>query len=85
MLSKKILLRKPETGMAVLALALLVAVIASMSSVVNYVNAQSEALAGLVQIGETYMILGRSATSLINSQIDGELANRLSEINQVFP
>ncbi|MEM1510030.1 MAG: hypothetical protein QW096_09225 [Thermofilaceae archaeon] len=47
MLSQKILLRKPGTGMAVLALALLVAIITSMNSVVNYINARSEALVGL--------------------------------------
>jgi ABC-type lipoprotein release transport system permease subunit len=88
MLNPKLLLRKPGTPMAILAIALLAAIIASMNSIVNYVNAQSEALASLVQIGETYTILSQNATSITESQIDAELAKRLSEvagINQMFP
>lgn len=74
--------------MAILAIALLVAVIASMNSVVNYVNAQSEALASLVQIGETYLVLSGNATAPTDSHINAELANRLTEIaeiSQAFP
>ncbi|MBS7634803.1 hypothetical protein KEJ34_04825 [Candidatus Bathyarchaeota archaeon] len=74
-----IFLKKHGTASAVLALALLVATIASMNSVINYVNAQSETLAGLVHIGETYIILSRNATAPTDSQIGAELANRLSE------
>ena len=88
MLSQKILLRKPGTGMAILALALLVAIITSMNSVVNYINVRSEALAGLVQIGETYLILAKNAVALTNSQVDMEISRRLteaSEVNQAFP
>gem|GEM_PF-5608604 len=44
-------LRKPGKGMAILALALLVAITTSTNSVINYINARSEVLAGLVQIG----------------------------------
>ncbi|MBS7627730.1 FtsX-like permease family protein [Candidatus Bathyarchaeota archaeon] len=88
MLSEKLLLRRPGTVSAILALALLVAIIASMNSVINYVNAQSEALAGLVRIGETYIILSRNATALTDSHIDARLANclyEIDEISQAFP
>ncbi|MCX8178149.1 MAG: ABC transporter permease [Candidatus Bathyarchaeota archaeon] len=84
----KVLLKKPGTKSAILAIALLVAIIASMNSVVNYVSAQSEALASLVQAGETYIILNRNATAPTNSQINMETARRLSEnteINMAFP
>ncbi|MEM4983094.1 MAG: hypothetical protein QXK73_05845, partial [Candidatus Bathyarchaeia archaeon] len=88
MLSQKILLRKPGTGMAILALALLLAIITSMNSIVNYINVRSEALVGLVQIGETYLILGKNAVALTNSQVDMEISRRLteaSEVDQAFP
>ncbi|MEM3549534.1 MAG: FtsX-like permease family protein [Candidatus Bathyarchaeia archaeon] len=88
MLREKLLLRKRGTTSTILALALLAAIIASMNSVVNYFNAQSEALAGLVQIGETYLIINNSATAPTNSKIEMETAKHLSEIaevNQAFP
>ncbi|MEM3551362.1 MAG: ABC transporter permease [Candidatus Bathyarchaeia archaeon] len=88
MLTETLLLRKRGTTSAILALALLVAIIASMNSVINYFNAQSEALAGLVRVGETYIMISRNATAPTNSQIEMDTAKHLSEIaeiSQAFP
>jgi len=84
----KIFLRGHRTVSAILALALLVAIVSSMHSIINYINNRSEALAGLVRIGETYLLMSRDAESIVDSQVDAGLAEsliKLSEVNWVFP
>ncbi|MEM4727333.1 MAG: FtsX-like permease family protein [Candidatus Bathyarchaeia archaeon] len=81
------LFRRRGVGSAILAIGFIVAIEASMISTLNHVNAQSEALAGLVQIGETYIIIGRGSMSITDSWIDAELASCLreaAEVEQIF-
>jgi len=84
----KIFLRGHRTISAILALALLVAIVSSMHSIINYINERSEALVSLVQIGETYLLMNRDAESIVDSQVDADLAESLikfSEVKWVFP
>ncbi|MEM2894159.1 MAG: FtsX-like permease family protein [Candidatus Bathyarchaeia archaeon] len=86
-MSQRMLFRRRGVGSAILAIGFIVAIEASMISTLNHVNAQSEALAGLVQIGETYIIIGRGSMSITDSRIDAELASCLreaAEVEQIF-
>lgn len=82
------LFRKRGVSSAILAIGFIVAIEASMLSVLNYVTAQSEALAGLVQVGETYIIMSRGYMSITDSRIASQLASRLKEaieVERIFP
>ncbi len=83
----KMLLRKGGTASAVLSIALLVAIIASMNSIVNYIGFQTQVLSRLVNPGKTYIILSQNSTSITDSLIDAELASRLVEVEvrHAFP
>jgi len=52
-LAYKMLLRKRGAALSILAMALLVAVLASMNSIINYINLQAQTLGGLVSPGGT--------------------------------
>ena len=82
-LSFKMLFRKRGTASAILAVALLVAILASMNAALNYINSQAETLGELVNLGGTYLILSRNSTSTTNSSINAELATRLSNLTYV--
>jgi len=79
----KTLFRKKGTISSILAIALLVALIASMNSIVSYFNSQTEALVGLPKIGGTYLILGENYTSIAEDEIDAELTNQLNSIPEI--
>jgi len=82
------LFRKGGTASAILAVALLVAILASMNSMVNHINSQAEALEGLVGVGGTHLVLNRDSSSLADSRIDAQLADRLrndDSIKTVMP
>jgi len=59
----KMLFRKGVSVQSILAIALLVAVIASTDAIVNYLNLQSETIAGLVNPRGTYLILSSNSTA----------------------
>lgn len=82
------LFRKGQTFSAILAVTLLVAVPASVSSAVNHVNLQTEALASFVNIRGTYLLLSGNSTHLTDSRIDADLARQLEEnadVKRVLP
>ena len=79
----KTLFRKEGTASAILAVALLVAILASMSSIVNHINFQTEALGKVPTIGEAYFILSNSSTSITDSQVDTKLASLLDDVADV--
>jgi len=58
-LSFKMFLRRGVAASSVLAIALLVAIVSSTNAVVDYLNFQSETLAGLVGPHGTYLVLRR--------------------------
>jgi len=82
-LSYKMLLRREGTTSAILAVALLVAILASMSSIVNHINSQTEALGRIPEVGEAYLILSKNSNTMIDSQIDAKLANLVSDATDV--
>jgi ABC-type lipoprotein release transport system permease subunit len=79
----KMLLRKGVAAQSILAIALLVAIIASTNSIVNFLNLQSEILAGLVSPRGTYLILSSNSTAITNSQLPVDLTAKLSNLSFV--
>jgi len=82
------LLRRGVVARSILAIALLVAVLASANSIVNYLNLRSEALAGFVNPRGTYLILSSNSTALTDSELPLDIAARLRSlgyVKNVFP
>jgi len=77
------LFRKGGTTSAILAVALLVAILASMNSIANHINWQTKVLGGYVNLGGTFLILSRSSTSITDSKIDAELTSLFNNITDV--
>jgi ABC-type lipoprotein release transport system permease subunit len=87
-LSFKIFIRKSGTAQSIIAIALLVAIISSANSIVNYLNLQSETIAGLVNPRGTYLILSSNSTALTDSKLPADLSakiSNLSYVKNVFP
>jgi ABC-type lipoprotein release transport system permease subunit len=87
-LSFKIFIRKSGTAQSIIAIALLVAIISSANAIVNYLNLQSETIAGLVNPRGTYLILSTNSTALTDSRLPSELSakiSNLSYVKNVFP
>jgi len=74
------LLRKRGTVESMLAIALIVAILASITSVVNSVNSQAETMGKLLNVGETFLILSNNSTSITDSKVDTELASLIRNI-----
>ena len=72
------LLRKRGTAESILAIALLIAILASITSIVSHLNSQAETIGNLLPIGETFIILSEDSTSITDSKVDIELANLVS-------
>jgi ABC-type lipoprotein release transport system permease subunit len=83
-LGYKMLLRKRGTGLSILAISLLVAIPASMGSVVNYINSQVEILGGLVIPSKTYIIMSKNST-LSESRVNISLEKLRAVSNKIFP
>jgi ABC-type lipoprotein release transport system permease subunit len=77
------LLRKRGTALSIIAIALLVAILATTNSIINYVDLQVQTLGRLVSPGATYVILSRNSTSIMDSQVDAELVCKLSNLSYV--
>jgi len=79
----RLLFRKSGTASSILTIALLVSILSSTQSIINYINLQSEALGKLVYTGETYLILSRNSTSIIDSRVEEWLTAKLSNLSYV--
>lgn len=77
----KIFIRKRETAYSILVVALLVAVLTSVSSVVNYLNAQVELLAGLSSYSERFVVVNGSSIS--DSKLDVKLLYQLRSLQRL--
>jgi ABC-type lipoprotein release transport system permease subunit len=82
-LGYKMLLRKRGTGLSILAISLLVAIPASMGSVVNYINSQVEILGGLVIPSKTYIIMSKNSTPS-ESRVNISLEKLRAVSNKIF-
>ena len=79
---------KKGTTSSIIALAFLVAILASTASIVNDINSQTETLAKTRDIGQTFLLISRNSTSTTNSKIGLESSNPLnnnSNIKLVLP
>jgi ABC-type lipoprotein release transport system permease subunit len=63
--------------------ALLVAILASANSIINYVDLQFQTLGRLVSPGRTYLILSGNSTSIMDSLVDAEVSQKLSGLSYV--
>jgi len=79
----RLLFRKGGTASSILMIALLVSVLSSTQSIINYVNLQSETLGKLVHTGGTYLILSRNSTSTVDSRVEGGLTAKLGNLGYV--
>lgn len=79
----KMLFWKRGTTLSIISLALLVAIIASTTSIVNYINSQTETIAKTRDMGQTYLLMSKNSTSTTNSQINPELTNLLNNSSYV--
>jgi len=74
-LSFRMLLRKSGTVESILAIALIVAILASITSVVNHINSQAKSMGKLLNVGETFLIISKNSTSITDSKVDAELVS----------
>ncbi|MCW4003049.1 MAG: FtsX-like permease family protein [Candidatus Bathyarchaeota archaeon] len=77
-LSFKLFFRKKSTAATVLALTLLVAIVASMYAVVNFIGSQTSAIGQLARVGNRYLVLSENRASLSDSCISRETEGALS-------
>jgi putative ABC transport system permease protein len=64
------LFRRKGTGVNILAIALLIALVAAVTSLVNNVNSQTTALTQIANKGKTYIAMDATADSVIDSKVD---------------
>ena len=77
-LGYKMFLRRGISIQLILAIALLVAILASTNSIVNYIGLQAQTIGKTVTRGGVFLILSRGSTSIMESRVDVGLANSLS-------
>ncbi len=82
-LTYKILLRKKSTTAAILALALLVAIISSMYSIVNFINSQTTAFGQLRNVGNQYLVLSKNCEGLSDSHLNRIPVNILKNCTEI--
>ena len=79
----KMLLRKGVAAQSILAIAFLVAIIASTNSIINYLSLQSETIAGLVNPRGTYLILSSNPTATTDSRLPADLTAKISNLSHI--
>ncbi|MCW4025646.1 MAG: FtsX-like permease family protein [Candidatus Bathyarchaeota archaeon] len=82
-LTFKLLFQRKGTISAIIAVALLVALVASVNGIVNNINAQTSAIAKLATAGEAYLITSKNSTCLTDSQINPLLINQFKNNSQI--
>jgi ABC-type lipoprotein release transport system permease subunit len=76
-ISYKMLFRKGGVTSLILTIALLIAILTSANSIINYINSQTQILTNLVNVSRTYLILNANSTAITDSKIDADLSNKL--------
>lgn len=82
-LAFKMLFRRKGTVSTILAIALLIALLASVTSLMNNISSQTLALSQLAGVGRNYLIIDETASSLIDSQLDAELVDVVRRVEGV--
>ena len=76
-LAFKMLFRKKGTASAIIAIALLIALLASVNALVNNINAQTTLITKLASSGETYLVTSENSTSISDSKIQPNLIDQI--------
>jgi len=87
-LAFKMLFRRKGTVSTILAIALLIALLASVNSLMNNVSAQTKTLSQLAGIGNSYIITRTDAQALTDGQIDTaivDIVNSTPSASYVIP
>ncbi|MCW4010283.1 MAG: ABC transporter permease [Candidatus Bathyarchaeota archaeon] len=79
----KMLFRRKGTASTILAIALLIALLASVNSLVNNINSQADALSRLAGVGKTYLVVSQNSTALADSKVDANIVDSLRGISQI--
>jgi ABC-type lipoprotein release transport system permease subunit len=79
----KILFRKKSTASAIIAVALLIALLASVNALVNNINSQTTLIAKLANQGDSFIITSKDSTSLFDSKIPANLIESIKTNPQV--
>ena len=82
-LAFKVLFRKKGTASAIIAIALLVALLASVNALVNNINSQTTLITKLASKGDTYLITSEDSTSLSDSQIPSSIIGQLKNNSDI--
>jgi len=77
------LFRRKGTASTILAIALLIALLASVNSLVNNINAQTQTLSQLAGVGGTYLVTSKNSASLSDSSVDPGLAGKIQSVSGV--
>lgn len=77
----KMFLRRSGAICSIITLALLIAILVSLNTVVNHLALQVETLGSLIAPTGSFVILGKSSTALTDSRIDADLASKLTNLN----
>jgi hypothetical protein len=84
----KMLFRKKGTASTIVAIALLVALLASVSALMNNISAQTTALTQFAGVGGTYIVVSGNSAALSDSRISAGAANVVgndSNVRYVLP
>ncbi len=82
-LAFKILFRKKGTASAIIAIGLLIALLTSVTCLVNNINAQTTALTQFARIGDTYILKSQNTASLSDSQVNAALLDELKSNSNI--
>ena len=88
LLTLKALFRKKGTISHVFAIALLVAILASVASIINHINLQAEALGKTRNASGNFLLMSKNSTSITNSKVSIELTyvlENVSIVKYIFP
>ncbi|MEM2990758.1 MAG: FtsX-like permease family protein [Halobacteria archaeon] len=82
-LGYRMLLRKGGVASSILSVALIVAILASVNSIVNHLGFQAGVLEGFVNVGETYLILDGNSKAATDSIVDAKLTTLLKNMTGI--
>jgi ABC-type lipoprotein release transport system permease subunit len=79
----KMLFRKKGTASAIIVIALLVALLASVNALVNNINSQTTLVTKLAGTGNAYLLTDEKSTSLLESKLSPNTINTLKDNPQI--
>ncbi len=74
----RLFFRKKGASTAILAIALLIAIISSMTAIVNFINSQTTTVGQLASVGNKYLLLNKNSASLSDSTLNPQTVESLN-------